>query len=615
MYPVSLDYLSDIKKNSRTVNARITIGATVIPVEGIANFTLEESFGTNKMPTIGGSSSSVLTVKLINSYITGLTLIDVPIKPEVAILVGVSYEWVPLGVFYANNSDVTIDKLSTTIEAFDFMDRCDEYIFESQLTYPTTVQAILEEIEADYPITFTSYIAPLYEYIEYITLESSTYQDLETRLYDVPLTFTIDSAPTGTLRQVLSKIAFRIGANALFDRNGFCTFRFLVDSGFSLDAENYMTYNLTSASPNRISQIILAETDNDDTPLITGDDTGMALNITSDVVTTQGALDEIFNRVYPMNFYSYVMKLQGMPHIEVGDTFDFTDIDNNLYRFDVVYHKLTFDGGLTSNFEVAFPEKKTAVVEVNQTTGTIGDSIKKVGKTLSEAITTATGLITGNLGGNVMFKMNNAGKPEEILILVDSDDINTVTKLWRWNASGLGFSSTGYNGDYGLALTSNGEIVADRVTSGILNANIIKSGTLESTNGITNINLDTGFFNLGNMVKLDENGLTIMLSGGKTVETAIEESVSDLNSEMDTLGNYIVIDSLNGLITIGEKKSPIKLQLDNNEISFLEYTKKVMYIDTGKMYINKGEFVESLTIGNFAFVPRTNGNLSFRKVK
>ncbi|MBU5584548.1 hypothetical protein KQJ29_33765, partial [Enterococcus sp. S181_ASV_20] len=63
--------------------------------------------------------------------------------------------------------------------------------------------------------------------------------------------------------------------------------------------------------------------------------------------------------------------------------------------------------------------------------------------------------------------------PQEILIM-DTMDINTAKKIWRWNAGGLGFSSTGYNGTYGLAMTNNGAIVADLITTGTLQAiNII----------------------------------------------------------------------------------------------------------------------------------------------
>lgn len=89
---------------------------------------------------------------------------------------------------------------------------------------------------------------------------------------------------------------------------------------------------------------------------------------------------------------------------------------------------------------------------------------------MQAAIGNATSLITGNLGGYVVMHSSTSGKqPDEILIM-DTPDINTATKVWRWNKAGLGYSKTGYNGPYGLAMTADGQIVADFITTGTLNA-------------------------------------------------------------------------------------------------------------------------------------------------
>ena len=60
-------------------------------------------------------------------------------------------------------------------------------------------------------------------------------------------------------------------------------------------------------------------------------------------------------------------------------------------------------------------------------------------------------------------------KTDEILIM-DTKDVNTATKVWRFNNAGLGYSSTGYNGTYGTAITNDGKIVADMITTGILSS-------------------------------------------------------------------------------------------------------------------------------------------------
>lgn len=105
---------------------------------------------------------------------------------------------------------------------------------------------------------------------------------------------------------------------------------------------------------------------------------------------------------------------------------------------------------------------------------TVQSTVNKTRSDLERAIDRATQLITGNLGGNViMHKSANSDYPDEILIM-DTADIKTAKKVWRWNASGLGYSSTGYNGPYGLAITANGEIVADFITSGTIDANEVK---------------------------------------------------------------------------------------------------------------------------------------------
>ena len=57
---------------------------------------------------------------------------------------------------------------------------------------------------------------------------------------------------------------------------------------------------------------------------------------------------------------------------------------------------------------------------------------------------------------------------------------------------GLGYSSNGYDGDYSTAITQDGAIVADFITTGTLQANLIKSGIIQSHDGRAYFNLDTG---------------------------------------------------------------------------------------------------------------------------
>lgn len=95
----------------------------------------------------------------------------------------------------------------------------------------------------------------------------------------------------------------------------------------------------------------------------------------------------------------------------------------------------------------------------------ISTTVDKQPSAWQKAIETATALITGASGGYVV--LNPSEKPSELLIM-NTPDINTATKIWRFNVNGLGFSSNGYNGPFPLAMTMDGAIVADRITTGVL---------------------------------------------------------------------------------------------------------------------------------------------------
>lgn len=73
---------------------------------------------------------------------------------------------------------------------------------------------------------------------------------------------------------------------------------------------------------------------------------------------------------------------------------------------------------------------------------------------MQEAIENATDLFTGAKGGNVKVTIKN-GKPTEILIM-DTDDVNTCKRVWRWNIAGFGYSDNGINGPYTTAITMDG---------------------------------------------------------------------------------------------------------------------------------------------------------------
>lgn len=133
---------------------------------------------------------------------------------------------------------------------------------------------------------------------------------------------------------------------------------------------------------------------------------------------------------------------------------------------------------------------------------------------MQAAVEHATEKITGNLGGYVVLHDSNGdGEPDEILIM-DTADISTAVKVWRWNQAGLGYSGTGYAGPYGLAMTADGEIVADFISTGTLNADLIKAGVISDVQGNSTIDMTNGeakmrnFKAIDSLALIDDNNVT-----------------------------------------------------------------------------------------------------------
>lgn len=160
---------------------------------------------------------------------------------------------------------------------------------------------------------------------------------------------------------------------------------------------------------------------------------------------------------------------------------------------------------------------KQTVNEAKDLRGQLVSAKSDLTAAYEKAIADATAAITGNSGGYV--RLNPPQNPQEILIM-DTPDISTAKNIWRFNLSGFGHSSGGYSGPYRTAVTQDGHIVADFIDTGILNANIIRAGIMQSTNGEFSFNLDTGHIEAsdinitGGDINLDGGQLSVLNNDG-----------------------------------------------------------------------------------------------------
>lgn len=208
---------------------------------------------------------------------------------------------------------------------------------------------------------------------------------------------------------------------------------------------------------------------------------------------------------------------------------------------------------------------------------TVGDVKKEISNVKNEvghfpllintAVKNATSLITGQNGGYVVINTNSvSGQPYELLIL-DAPNISDAVNVWRWNVGGLGFSKNGYNGPYETAITSDGQIVADFITSGSLTANIIKAGVISSFDNSSWWDLESGEVHLKAYATNDSVNQfkgTVSAVTKKTAELQvnterISSTVSSLTTTVETLDNTL-------------KTEQARVATVQNKISVLEQT-------------------------------------------
>lgn len=273
-----------------------------------------------------------------------------------------------------------------------------------------------------------------------------------------------------------------------------------------------------------------------------------------------------------------------------------------------------------------FPVSKLTIPlnDPSGTTFTLGDEVKSSGlsastsqisseiidkiealppaaSVLDEAVRNATSLITMATNGYITITKGPNGTSE--LYISNEKDYTKSTKLWRWNINGLGYSNDGGQ-TYGLAMTMDGSIVANYVTTGTMLADRIKGGTLEV--GGTEVAKD------GSILVKDSSGRT-MISISKYGMTLYDESGNGKayldHSGLTMTGGTVNASTINGAVI----NSSCKIQTDKfslnengdiynwgstyseNEGSFKRAVGRVGVISYGDLYVSgsKDRIVET----------------------
>lgn len=107
----------------------------------------------------------------------------------------------------------------------------------------------------------------------------------------------------------------------------------------------------------------------------------------------------------------------------------------------------------------------------NKDINKIKNDVKKVNPAsiLEKAREDATALINHPFNGYIYIS-EDTGE----MFIMDDDDPEQAENIWKFGLGGIGFSSTGLSGPFTIAITQDGKIVADFITTGHLNTSVIE---------------------------------------------------------------------------------------------------------------------------------------------
>ena len=161
-------------------------------------------------------------------------------------------------------------------------------------------------------------------------------------------------------------------------------------------------------------------------------------------------------------YKEYYDKYRNLERVNLGDTIkaELLGLNFETRVIKTIYNVLT---DTIDTFEIG-----TFKGSLGSTVNNINNKTEEINPNdiLNQAKENASNLINTALGGYIY-------KTQSELFIMDTNDPQTATKIWRWNLNGLGYSANGIDGPYETAITQDGSIVADFITSGKINTSLI----------------------------------------------------------------------------------------------------------------------------------------------
>lgn len=209
MLSVSEKYSKAILADSRDMPYRVTLaGAIVLDQTRVPRMTLDESASGSSEIALGTSNAA--TLKLTLKDADTINYNGMLVEPESGlVLPDGTIEWLPLGKFWVTNFSTSDDFTTVNLECADGMYHLTGR-YKSELTYPTTLKAVVNEILAKTGVNFAGF---------------DSLPNIVLRVNPGEMTF----------REAIGYAAGCCGCNARFNREGNLEFFWYKDTGLVIE--------------------------------------------------------------------------------------------------------------------------------------------------------------------------------------------------------------------------------------------------------------------------------------------------------------------------------------------------------------------------------------------
>ena len=538
----------------KVIRARVIVSPDT---EEAVTISSEDNLISLAIETTGEMFNSVMSMATIKLIGTIWNLTNKPIKIEVDLQNGSSWETIDYGYYRVDSQPATLDKESTTVKAYSTMAELQNTRYEvGSITYPITVANLAAAIAIRFGLTLSDMTA----------LPNASYEiqeDLYANITDM------------NFRNILAEIA---GATAAIASVNPAT-KQIVFRPLQTTSQETLTYsNLKSAKVDGkygpVNSVVIARTPQEDNIAVKDDESIAANGLTEVKLANNEIMDDerelfaqpILNAVDGFFYYGFEVSTEGHGWYEIGDRITITD-GTNSWEGMVTHINLSFDGGFkeilkgviptatTTNYALAGGITKTIhdtqikvdkqnqqitsiVSEQSQMQEQINNNYTQITQTISEVVTSVQQAGGSNLIKNsAMYAKDSNGVP----INWNVTGSGTLTTLPSADAASHGSISaqiiTLVNKTISQEITVKADddsVPEDSKTYYAFSCLIMKSsvgsGSITITDGITSrqISLDNGETAHYKSYSIDEilpksNTLTITVTGSSDSDFTVSD--------------------------------------------------------------------------------------------